>query len=129
MLELELDVTSPGLSLEGCVRKANASFSVLNGTVSATPDSSPSETLVILAPGYFDASSAFALSISAWLKPCTVTFGPPSRRDLGRRNLRPTVTVPSALKVALVSYPHATAASSTAATSKVLATVSGTAHV
>ena len=97
--------------------------------MSATPDSSPSVTLVILAPGYFVANSAFALSMSAWLKPCTVTFGPPSRSDFGRRNLRPTVTVPSALKVALVSYPHATAASSTAATINVLAIVFGTAHV
>src|SRR5438477_7436492 len=122
MLELELDVTSAGLSLEGCVRNANASFSVLNGTVSATPDSSPSVTLVILAPGYFDANSAFALSISAWLKPCTVTFGPPSRRDLGRRNLRPTVTEPSAMRVVRVTDPHATAANRTAASSKVLAT-------
>jgi len=60
-------------------------------------------TLATLAPGYFAAASLLALAMSASLNPVTVIPGPGVRSDLGRRNFKPSPTVPSALKVALTS--------------------------
>src|ERR1700716_529294 len=97
------EVAPAALSLEGVVMNANASFSVLNGMVTAAPDSSPSVTRETLAPGYFLARPALALVMSAGLKPDTDPLVLPCIREVGNRNFRPTFTLPSALKLALVS--------------------------
>src|ERR1700730_1594347 len=97
------DAAPAGLSWDGCVRNANASFSDLNGIVSWAPDSSPSVTSAALAPGYLAASSALALAMSAALNPEIDVPEPPCMSDLGKRNFRPTVAVPSALNVVLTS--------------------------
>src|SRR5207244_4423510 len=60
----EPDVTPDGDSLEGAVRNLKASFSVLKGTVIRAPESSPSVTIEILAPGYCFCSLAFAAAMS-----------------------------------------------------------------
>ena len=97
------DVAFDGLSVDGWVMNANASFSVLKGTVIRAPVSSPSVTTVTLPPGYFFCSVAFALAMSDALKPETDAPLVPCITDFGNRNLSPTVTEPSALNVALVS--------------------------
>jgi len=112
----EPEVAPDGDSVDGWVRKANASFSVLNGTVMRAPCSSPSVTRATLPPGYFFCSCVLAVAISAGVNPLTVVPLDPCIRAFGNSSLRPTVTEPSALKVALVSMPQPTAASRTAAT-------------
>src|ERR1700704_6066494 len=82
-----------GFSLDGSVKNANASFSVLNGSAIKTPVSSPSVTRVILAPGYLDFSSVFAFSMSAGLRPVT-EVELPSIKVLGKRNFRPMLAGP-----------------------------------
>ena len=99
--ELELDAA--GLSFDGCVMKAKAPFSVLNGIVTSAPLSSPSVTTNTLPPGYWARSLAFAEAISDGLKPDTDAPFLPDIRDFGKRNFKPTVTEPSLPNVALVS--------------------------
>ena len=97
------EVAFAGLSVDGCVRKANASFSALNGIVINAPVSSPSVTTVTLPPGYLFCKVEFADAMSEGLKPLIEVPPVPCITDLGNRNLRPTMTEPSALKVALLS--------------------------
>ena len=96
-------VAPDGFSFDGWVRKANASFSLLKGMVTRAPVSSPSVTTATFPPGYCFCSLALADAISDGLKPVTVVPLPGCIKDLGNKNFMPTVTEPSALKVALVS--------------------------
>src|SRR6266702_3170756 len=97
------EVAFEGLRVDGCVRKAKASFSVLKGIVIRAPVSSPSVTTVTLPPGYFFCNAVLAFAMSEALKPDTDVPLLPCMSDLGNRNFSPMVTEPSALKVALVS--------------------------
>ena len=99
----ELDDDADGLTFEGCVMNAKASFSVLNGIVISAPLSSPSVTTVTLPPGYLACSLELAEAISEGLNPDTEVPFPPDINDLGNRNFKPTVTEPSLPNVALVS--------------------------
>src|SRR6266849_1653848 len=100
---LHPEVALEGLRVDGWIRKAKASFSVLKGIVIRAPVSSPSVTTATLPPGYFFCSAALAFAMSEALKPETEVPLVPCISDFGNRNFRPTVTEPSALKVALVS--------------------------
>ena len=97
------DCAAGGLSAEGLVRNANASFSFLKGIVISAPDSSPSLTAVTLLPGYCFCSWALAEAMSDGVNPLTDVPFDPFISDLGNRNLRPTATEPSGLNVALAS--------------------------
>src|SRR5439155_1510553 len=63
------DVAPDWLSLDGWVRNANASFSLLKGTVISAPDSSPSVTDVTFPPAYVACSLVFAVAMSEALRP------------------------------------------------------------
>ena len=102
-LRPELELDAAGLSFDGCVMKAKASFSVLKGIVTNAPLSSPSVTTDTLPPGYLACSLALAEAISEGLKPDTDAPFVLDISDFGKRNFKPTVTEPSVLKVALVS--------------------------
>src|SRR3954449_366046 len=95
---LELDGVD-GLSLDGRVRNANASFSVLKGMVTSAPLSSPSVTSATLLPGYFACSFALSDAMSDGEKPETEPPLEPFISDFGNRNFSPITTEPSALKV------------------------------
>src|SRR5436190_663405 len=102
-LRPELEADAAGLSFDGCVMNAKASFSVLNGIVTKAPLSSPSATTETLPPGYLACSLALAEAISEGLKPDTDAPFLPNIRDFGKRNFKPTLTEPSLPNVALVS--------------------------
>src|SRR6266704_2006288 len=80
------EVAFEGLRVDGCVRKAKASFSFLKGIVIRAPVSSPSVTTVTLPPGYFFCNAVLAFAMSEALKPDTDVPLLPCMSDLGHRN-------------------------------------------